>query len=187
MVLEIAQRSSRPAPSLAEINPTRMALRANPAQRACAQKSWRVTMRLKHLSLLASASLCGILIQAGLLPTSAHAQSAHRARCPRPQEGNDGRRAGQRQEGWQHHHHHGGHRRQGPATASRPSGSRPASTRSRSARSATTWSARRPPRCRPAAPPRPTSSSARRATSPPAFQRRMAQQHARQRPAEGSS
>jgi streptogramin lyase len=32
-------------------------------------------MRLKHLSLLASASLCGILIQAGLLPTSAHAQA----------------------------------------------------------------------------------------------------------------
>ena len=31
-------------------------------------------MRRKHLSLLASASLCGVLIQAGLLPTSARAQ-----------------------------------------------------------------------------------------------------------------
>ena len=32
-------------------------------------------MRRKHFSLLASASLCGVLIQSGLLPTGAHAQT----------------------------------------------------------------------------------------------------------------
>src|SRR5207249_1378246 len=35
--------------------------------------SWRVTMQLKAYSLLASASLCGFLVQAGVLP--AHAQT----------------------------------------------------------------------------------------------------------------
>jgi hypothetical protein len=32
-------------------------------------------MQRKHFSLLASASLCGVLIQSGLLPTGAHAQT----------------------------------------------------------------------------------------------------------------